>query len=99
MAGAVPLICFPFRPFVGILALTAGAVDRLLLGFVGSVPSLAMAAFQTAKNLLRLKQARATVLSALQQRTRDLASAEVHSLHGIFHRCVEEAVPEAARGS
>lgn len=46
-----PSWCFPYRSFLGLLALTAGAWDRLVFSIMGSTPSLALTFFQSFKNL------------------------------------------------
>jgi hypothetical protein len=45
-----PLICFPYRSLLGVLALTHGAWDRLVFSIFGSVPSLGRTLFQALKN-------------------------------------------------
>jgi hypothetical protein len=46
-----PSWCFPYRTFTGLLVLTAGAWDRLVFSLAGSLPSLALTAFQSIKNV------------------------------------------------
>jgi len=48
---AVPAICFPYRTLVGLLSLTAGAWDRLIIAGLGSLPSLVLTGMQTMRNL------------------------------------------------
>lgn len=78
---------FPYKPFLRTLALTAGAWDRLLFLTTGSLPSLAMTAFQVGKNIkegvqfarrfrLRLaKRIEASLADRLQPDLRLLATA------------------------
>lgn len=51
-----PQVCFPYRSFLGVLALTTGAWDRLLLSLTGSIPSAVMTAFQAVKNVSAQEQ-------------------------------------------
>lgn len=53
---AVPAICFPYRTLVGLLSLTAGAWDRLILAGLGSLPSLVLTGIQTVRNLRDAKE-------------------------------------------
>jgi hypothetical protein len=50
------MIWFPFRSITWLLALTAGAWDRLILAMAGNVPSLALTFFTAARNVRNLGQ-------------------------------------------
>lgn len=46
-----PMLCFPYRTLLGILNLTQGAWDQLLLAFSGSLPSLFGVAWSSLRNV------------------------------------------------
>ena len=45
-----PGFCFPWRPLVAVASLASGALDRLPMALVGSLPSLGTLVFQSMKN-------------------------------------------------
>ncbi len=47
--ATIPQLAFPYRSLVGVLVLTAGAWDRLILGVSGSFPSLIATGFAAVK--------------------------------------------------
>jgi len=47
----LPQIAFPFRSICGLLIVTAGAWDRLILGAVGSLPSLFLSGAAAVRNI------------------------------------------------
>jgi hypothetical protein len=53
---AVPAICFPYRTLVGLLSLTAGAWDRLILAGLGSLPSLVLTGIQSVRNMQEARE-------------------------------------------
>lgn len=93
-----PLICFPYRSFLGLLALTAGAWDRLMLSFVGSWPSLALTVFQSLKNVrdaaATLRRLRGGLASRLEKLIEDDFRPEV--IH--FQTALAATLPEQAAG-
>jgi len=72
-----PVICFPFRTFVGTLGIMAGAWDRIWFAAMGSLPSLAGLALQTGKNLTAMREARELRWNAVLQSTQDQVYREM----------------------
>lgn len=76
-----PAWCFPWRPFLTIASLAAGAVDRLPLALLGSIPSLGTVIYRTVRNV---KEAAAFQKSATDGLTRRLAQEMRGALHDQF---------------
>lgn len=66
---------FPYRTIVGILNLTHGAWDRVLMSLSGSLPSLVSAVWTTTKNLTSDRDANDDIRSGLRRRS-DAAVAD-----------------------
>ncbi len=66
---------FPYRTIVGILNLTHGAWDRVLLSLSGSLPSLVSAVWTSTKNLTGDRDASEDIRSGLKRRS-DAAVAD-----------------------
>jgi hypothetical protein len=64
-----PAICFPYRSMLGLLNLTHGAWDRLLMSLSGSLPSLLSAVWTTTKNLSSQHSAEQDIRDGLQRRS------------------------------
>ncbi len=62
-------IWFPYRSQLGLLNLTHGAWDRVLLSFSGSLPSLVGAVWTTTKNLAAQRGAEEDVRDGLRRRS------------------------------
>ncbi len=62
-------ICFPYKSVLGILNLTHGAWDRVLLTLSGSLPSLVTAVWTTTKNLTAERGAQQDLRDGLQRRS------------------------------
>jgi ABC-type multidrug transport system fused ATPase/permease subunit len=62
-------IWFPYRSFLGLLNLTHGAWDRLLMSLSGSLPSLVSAVWSSTKNLTAQRGAEQDVRDGLQRRS------------------------------
>jgi hypothetical protein len=81
--------CFPYRSFLGLLVLTSGAWDRLMLSLAGSLPSLALTVAHSLTNLrdaqARREQARAGVAQRLEQLAQDELRTELKN----FERSLE----------
>lgn len=60
---------FPYRTLLGLLNLTHGAWDRLLLSLSGSLPSLVSAVWTTTRNLASQRDANAVVREGLRNRS------------------------------
>jgi len=61
-------IWFPYRSLIGVLNLTQGAWDRLVLSLSGSLPSLISSAWTTAKNIGQMQSLESDMRSGLRQR-------------------------------
>lgn len=92
-----PLIFFPFRSFLGILTLVAGAWDRLILGLFGSFPSLAMTVLQSGRNARQLAENRQAAREELRQKATSLATGELARANRKFLLAIREALPDGAR--
>lgn len=79
-----PTVCFPYRSLLGLLALTAGAWDRLMLSFIGSLPSLAMTVFQSVRNVRdamgAIRKIREGVTQRVQGRIEDEVLPQIQNL-------------------
>lgn len=81
---ATPIWCFPYRSILGLLILTTNAWDRLIFSLLGSLPSLAIAVWQSMKNLyaygrLRHRQ-RFDAAALLHQEVREAIAARLLQL-------------------
>ena len=83
-----PAWCFPYRTFLGVLILTAGAWDRLLFTVAGSLPSLAMTIFQSIKNLIWSREGAS---DAVEQRLEQLAQDELRPKFENFFAALDTA--------
>ncbi|MGJ8641776.1 MAG: hypothetical protein ACSHX9_00080 [Luteolibacter sp.] len=88
----VPVIFFPYRILLTGMALAAGAVDRLILAFSGNLPSLAITAFQTARNLKNLQEMRSNARKALRERAGEMVKEELAEANDIFIRAIEQEI-------
>lgn len=84
---------FPYRSFFGLFAFTAGAWDRLAFAMAGSLPSLALLAFQTARNAKRLGEMRDDARNALAERIQSMAADELADSNRIFIRSIHSSLP------
>ncbi len=64
-----PAICFPYRSMLGLLNLTHGAWDRVLISLSGSLPSLVSAVWSSTKNLSAQRGAEEDIRDGLQRRS------------------------------
>ena len=94
VAQNCPSHWFPFRSFLGLLALTAGAWDRLVLALSGSLPSLALVLFQSGRNLKSLRQRQETARAALLQRIGTTLQERIADPYRVFVRTVGLAVSD-----
>ena len=83
---------FPYRTFFGVFTLTAGAWDRLAFAMAGSLPSLALLAFQTARNAKRLGEMHGEVRNALAERLQQMADDELADCNRILVRSIRSAL-------
>jgi len=86
---------FPYRSFFGLFAFTAGAWDRLAFAMAGSLPSLALLAFQTARNAKRLGEMRDDMRNALAERIQSMAADELADSNRIFIRSIHSSLPSS----
>lgn len=92
VAQSSPAYSFPFRQFLHLLAITAGAWDRLVLSLSGSFPSLALLLFHTRSNLRLLRKRQEESRTALLARIEETFNREIAEPHGIFVRSVRQSV-------
>ncbi len=90
---------FPYRTFLGIFTITAGAWDRLAFAMAGSLPSLTLLAFQTARNAKRLGEMRQEARDALAERLHSLADDELANCNSIFIRSINSSLPASEQQS
>lgn len=83
---------FPFRTFFGLFSITAGAWDRMAMATAGSLPSLALLVFQTAKNAARLGEMKDEVRAALASRIEALARDELANCNRRFIRSINASL-------
>lgn len=88
----VPVYFFPYRILLTSMTLATGAIDRLILAFSGNLPSLAITAFQTSRNLKRLHQMRVNAGKALRDRAEQMAKEELAEVNDIFLRAIEQEI-------
>jgi len=87
---------FPYRTLFGVFTLTAGAWDRLAFAMAGSLPSLALLAFQTARNVKRLGEMHDEVRNALAERLQQMADDELAACNRVLVRSIRSALPLTA---
>jgi len=93
VANSSPALFFPYRSFLGLLTLTSGAWDRMMLTLFGSSPSLVMVILQSAKNVRSLQELRQKARDALQEQAASLASGHLASVNQVFLRSVRQNLP------
>jgi hypothetical protein len=81
--------CFPYRSFLGLLVLTAGAWDRLVLSLAGSLPSLALTVFQSLSNFRDARARDERLRAGVAQRLEQLAQDELRAELINFSRALE----------
>ena len=90
---------FPFRSFLGLFSITAGAWDRLAFALAGSLPSLTLLVFQTARNTKRLAEMKDEVKSALATRIETMTQDELADVNRVFIRSINASLPPETRRS
>jgi len=91
-AAACPRLFFPYRTLLGLLALCAGAWDRLVLSGLGSLPSLAMVILQTGRNVRQLADARTGARAQLAQTATVLATESLAAEREGFLRSIDASL-------
>ncbi|MCC9603046.1 GTPase domain-containing protein [Stieleria sp. JC731] len=84
MLTNIGAIWFPFRTVLGILNLTSGAWDRLLLSLSGSLPSLVSTIWTSTKTLAGDRSASEEIRSGLQRRSSAAVSDRLGPLANQF---------------
>ncbi|NND98306.1 MAG: hypothetical protein HKN47_13355 [Pirellulaceae bacterium] len=79
-----PAICFPYRSQLGLLNLTHGAWDRVLLSLSGSLPSLVSAVWSSAKNVAAQAGAEEDIRDGLRKRSAAAVADRLGPLAGRF---------------
>ena len=67
-----PFLCFPWRPVIGMLHLLAGALDKVPMLLVGSLPSLLSTTLAAAKNVVEKREFTRTTESGLRSHAEKL---------------------------
>lgn len=88
---------FPFRTFQMICVITSGAWDRLVLTLAGSIPSLALLAFQVSRNFKNMLELRAETQNAIEKRLESMSRDELATENIIFTRSVNENLPPSCK--
>ncbi|MGE0608756.1 MAG: hypothetical protein AB7O62_16800 [Pirellulales bacterium] len=88
-----PSLCFPYRTFLGLLSLTAGAWDRLIFSMVGSAPSLAMTFFQSVRNLRDASEFVKKLRGGLAERVERLVQDEINPEVRAFQAALASVLP------
>lgn len=96
---ATPSLCFPYRSLCGLLAITAGAWDRLIFSIMGSVPSLAVTLFQSAKNLKDAQTFLKQLQAGIARRIKRLAEGELRERVEDVYFILEQKYPGLSRST
>ena len=91
-----PLLCFPFRTFTGLFALTHGAWDRLFFSAIGSVPSLAVTLFKTVRNIRDARRFATSLDHRLEERLQRILAEEFRPALRNFEAAIEATLPVGA---
>lgn len=97
--AATPAWFFPYRTFFGAFTFTSGAWDRLAFAMAGSLPSLTLLAFQTARNAKRMGEMKEDVRRGLAERLQRLADDELASCNRILVRSIRSTLPPDPEGN
>ena len=92
-ADSLPGWMLPFRGLMRLIALFGGRVDRLGLTMLGSAPSLAMAAFEAARQARGHARRLAVLDRQLQQRVRHLVSERLQPSLQAFRTSLRYVLP------
>jgi hypothetical protein len=90
-------ILFPFKTFLGLLALASGAWSRLVLAAFGSAPSLVMAAVQSGKNIKSLKGGKKQGAEELELSAKSLAHEYLSTANLKFVKSIHGSIPKEAK--
>lgn len=97
---------FPFRTFLGLLALTAGAWDRLIFSIAGSAPSLVLTFVQAIRNVrdrVRMAQyLRESLTGRIERRLEDQIRGKVQAFqmavdNALARRAIDAVIPITVR--
>lgn len=88
-----PSLCFPFRSFAGLLALTNGAWDKLFFSTLGSVPSLAAVLFKSTRNLRDSHRISSKLHTGLEKRLHRLLTDEFRPVARSFENAISTLLP------
>ena len=91
-----PSLCFPYRTFAGLFALTHGAWDRVFFSAAGSVPSLALTLFRATSNLREARDLEHHYQSGLEARVDRLLAEEFAPAVRNFESALAAILPPAA---
>jgi hypothetical protein len=88
---------FPFKGFLGIMALTTGAWSRLALATVGSLPSLALVIFSGFRNFRQADSHRKDAIAALRGIVEGMVQQGVAGPDRTFISAIDSVVPSGSR--
>lgn len=91
-------IWFPYRSVLGLLSLTNGAWDRLVLSLTGSLPSLISTAWTGVKNLVNESGEAGQLRDGLRQRAAAIVSQRLGPPTARFHAELQRLRRSAAAG-
>lgn len=91
-------IWFPYRSVLGLLSLTNGAWDRLVLSLTGSLPSLISTAWTGVKNLVNESGEAGQLRDGLRQRAAAIVSQRLGPPTARFHAELKRLRRSAAAG-
>jgi hypothetical protein len=90
---------FPYRSFFGLFAFTAGAWDRLAFAMAGSLPSLALLAFQTARNAKKMGEMKEDIRNSLASRLQRMADSELAASNRLLVRSIRSTLQIGTNGN
>lgn len=86
--GDTSLIWFPYRSLMGLLNMTQGAWDRVVLAMAGSVPSLFGSLASWARNARQTREFGVEIQDGIRERMRRQVEERLKPLCDQFHRAV-----------
>lgn len=98
MLVATAAIWFPFRTLLGLLNLTHGAWDRVILAFSGSLPSLVTAAWSGVRNLADERGTAEASAGAVRARSAAMVADRIVPLVNRFRTELARLRPQEDRG-
>ncbi|MDG2221844.1 MAG: hypothetical protein P8L85_10700 [Rubripirellula sp.] len=91
-------ICFPYRSVLGLLNLTHGAWDRVLMSLSGSLPSLVSVVWSSGRNLSADRGAQADIREGLRRRSAAAVADRLEPLAVRFREELAASRPQQTSG-